>query len=96
MTAYIITQVDVHDPRTFDEYRAKAGPVLAKFGGQFLVRGGAMEVLEGDWPYPRGVLIKFRDRETAKRWHESEEYGEIKKLRHASARANMIVVDGID
>jgi uncharacterized protein (DUF1330 family) len=96
MTAYVITQVVVHDQETFDEYRAKAGPVLAKFGGEFLVRGGRMEVLEGKWPYPRGVIIKFRDRDAAKRWHDSKEYGEVKKLRHASARANMIVVDGID
>ena len=96
MTAYIITQVDVHDPRTFDQYRAKAGPVLARFGGEFLVRGGKMEVLEGDWPYGRGVIIKFRDRTSAKKWHESAEYGEIKTLRHASAKANMVVVDGID
>lgn len=96
MTAYIITQVDVYDPETFDKYRAKAGPVLAKFGGEFLVRGGRMEVLEGEWPFPRGVVIGFADRETAKRWHDSAEYGEIKKLRHASAHANMIVVDGVD
>lgn len=96
MTAYIITQVDVHDPETFDAYRQKAGPVLAKFGGEFLVRGGAMEVLEGNWAYPRGVIIKFPDMATAKAWHSSPEYGEIKTLRHASAAANMIVVDGID
>lgn len=96
MTAYIITQVDVHDPETFDKYRAKAGPVLAKFSGEFLVRGGRMEVLEGDWPYRRGVIIRFPDRDAAKRWHESVEYGAIKTLRHASAKANMVVVDGID
>ncbi|MBI2585240.1 MAG: DUF1330 domain-containing protein [Rhodospirillales bacterium] len=96
MTAYIITQVDVHDPETFEKYRQLAGPVLARFGGEFLVRGGRMEVLEGTWAYPRGVIIRFPDRETAKKWHESTEYGKIKKLRHASATANMIVVDGID
>ncbi len=96
MTAYIITQVDVHDPDTFDKYRQQAGPVLAKFGGEFLVRGGNMEVLEGDWPYPRGVIIRFPDRDAAKNWHGSAEYGKIKKLRHASATANMVVVDGID
>ena len=96
MTAYIITQVDVHDPETFEKYRQLAGPVLARFGGEFLGRGGRMEGLEGTWAYPRGVIIRFPDRETAKRWHESTEYGKIKKLRHASATANMIVVDGID
>jgi len=96
MAAYIITQVDVHDPETFDKYRAQAGPVLAKFGGEFLARGGRMEVLEGAWPFPRGVIIRFRDRQAAKAWHGSPEYGAIKKLRHASATANMIVVDGVD
>ncbi|MGH6661874.1 MAG: DUF1330 domain-containing protein [Rhodospirillales bacterium] len=95
MTAYIITQVDVHDLETFERYRQLAGPVLARFGGEFLVRGGAMEVLEGTWAYPRGVILRFPDRATAKKWHESAEYGKIKKLRHASATANMIVVDGI-
>lgn len=96
MAAYVITQVDVDDPETFEKYRAQAGPVLARLGGEFLVRGGRMEVLEGAWPYARGVIIGFRDREAAKKWHESQEYGKIKTLRHAAATANMIVVDGRD
>lgn len=96
MAAYIITQVHVHDPETFEKYREQAGPVLAGFGGRFLVRGGAMEVLEGDWPYPRGVIIEFPDTDAAKTWHDSPEYGEIKTLRHASAKANMIVVEGAE
>ena len=95
MAAYIITQVDVHDPETFDKYRAQAGPVLAKFGGEFLARGGKMEVLEGAWPFPRGVIIRFRDRQAAKAWHASPEYAGPMALRKTAADGNMILVEGV-
>ena len=68
MAAYVIVQVDVTDPDTFDTYRAQVPATLEPFGGAYIVRGGAMEVLEGDWPVPRCVVIEFPDLESAKAW----------------------------
>jgi uncharacterized protein (DUF1330 family) len=96
MAAYIIVQVEVTDPETFETYRAQVPASLQPFGGEYIVRGGDMEVLEGEWPIPRCVVLKFPDMVAAKAWHASPEYEGPKALRQASANANMVVVDGID
>ena len=95
MAAYIIVQVEVTDPEPYETYRAQVKPTLDAYGGEFVVRGGDMEVLEGDWPYPRCVVLRFQDRETAKAWHDSEEYAPLKALRQSASKGNMIVVDGV-
>ena len=48
MPAYLISQIDVHDPVGYEEYRKLVPPSLAKFGGKFIARGGKIDVLEGD------------------------------------------------
>ena len=95
MAAYIVTQIEITDPETFETYRAQVPPILEKYGGEFIVRGGDREVLEGDWPWLRMVILKFPDREAAKAWHASAEYQGPKALRQAASKANMIVVDGV-
>jgi len=64
--------------------------------GRFLVRGGELVVLEGDWQPPRLVLLEFKDLEAARRWYESEAYQEAKKLREGAASFRAIAVRGID
>ena len=95
MTAYVIVQIEVTDPETFETYRAQVPATLEKYGGEFIVRGGAMEVLEGDWPWSRMVILKFPDREAAKAWHASAEYEGPKALRQSASKGNMIVVEGV-
>ncbi len=68
---------------------------LAQYGGKFLVRGGKVEILEGDWKPNRFVILEFESLERAKEWWDSEEYREAKHLRHATANAQMIVVEGV-
>ena len=48
MPAYLISQIEVHDPKGYEEYRRLVGASLAKYGAKFVVRGGKIEVLEGD------------------------------------------------
>ena len=95
MAAYAIIQIEITDPETFETYRAQVPPVLEQYGGEFLVRGGGMEVLEGDWPIPRCVVLKFPSMEQAKTWWASPEYEGPKALRQASANTNMIVIKGV-
>jgi len=94
MSAYIIVQVEVTDPETYKTYAAQVVPILEKYDGEFVVRGGDMEVLEGDWPYPRVVVIKFPSVEQAKAWHTSAEYEGPMALRKSASKGNMIVVEG--
>ena len=95
MAAYIIVQLEITDPETFETYRAQVPATLEPYGGEYIVRGGDMEVLEGEWEAPRCVILKFPDMEVAKAWHESPEYQGPKALRQAASKGNMVVVDGV-
>lgn len=94
MSAYIVAEVEVTDPRKFEEYRKLVPPTIEAFGGRYVVRGGAVGSLEGDWRPKRMVVIEFDDMERAKAWHGSELYAPAKALREASANTRMIVVEG--
>ena len=94
MPAYIIVQVEVTDPEAYKKYAAQVPPILEQYGGEFIVRGGDMEILEGEWAYPRVVVIKFPDMERAKAWQAAPEYEAPKALRQSASRGNMIVVEG--
>ena len=95
MAAYIIVQIEVTDPETFETYRQQVPAIIERHGGEYLVRGGAMEVLEGDWPLPRVVVLKFPSMDQAKAWHASAEYKGPKALRQSASKGNMIVVEGV-
>ena len=95
MAAYVILEIDVTDPVGFEEYRNLAGASLEKYGVKYVVRGGAIEVLEGDWKPKRIVVLEFESMERAKERLNSEEYREPRKIRQRSARTNMILVDGV-
>ena len=94
MSAYIIAEVEITDPETFEEYRKLVPPTIEAFGGRYMVRGGAIDSLEGDWQPTRLVVIEFDDAERAKAWHGSDLYAPAKALREASSNTRMIVVDG--
>ncbi len=95
MAAYIVVQIEITDPETFETYRAQVPATLEPYGGEFIVRGGDMEILEGEWATPRCVILRFPDMDAAKAWHASAEYQGPKALRQAASKGNMIVVDGV-
>ena len=94
MPAYIIVEIDVVDP--VGTKNTKSSPVRpwTKYGGKYIVRGGKTEVLEGDWKPKRIVVLEFESTDRAKEWLNCEEYREPRKMRHRTARANMILVEG--
>jgi len=94
MSAYIIVEIDVQDPIGYEEYKKLAGPTVEARGGKYIVRGGRTEVLEGDWRPKRIVVLEFPSMEKAKEWLDCEEYREPRKMRHATAKTNMILVEG--
>jgi uncharacterized protein (DUF1330 family) len=94
MAAYIIAEIEITDPDTYDRYRAQTPGVIAQFGGRFLVRGGKAEMLEGDRQPGRLVVIEFSDTAAARRFYGSPEYREIIGLRQQAARSRLILVEG--
>jgi uncharacterized protein (DUF1330 family) len=95
MPALIIVDIEVLDPVRYEDYKRLASPAIAAHGGRYLVRGGATEVLDGDWTPRRLVVLEFESVEKAKAWRVSPEYAAAKKIRDECARANMIVAEGL-
>jgi uncharacterized protein (DUF1330 family) len=85
----------VTDAAGFEEYRRVVPPVIGKYGGRFLVRGGTAEVLEGQWKPKRLTLIEFPNAARAKEFYESQEYQKIIGLRLKAARTNLVLVEGV-
>ena len=95
MPAYVIVETDIHDPEQYEQYKAASPAAVARGGGRFVVRGGELAVLEGDWEPARLVVLEFEDLEAAKRWYESAEYQAAKQLRDGAANLRMVAVEGI-
>jgi len=94
MSAYIIVEIEIVDPVGYEEYKKLAGATVEKYGGKYIVRGGKAEVLEGDSNPKRIVVLQFESMERAKEWLNCEEYREPRKMRHRTAKTNMILVEG--
>jgi uncharacterized protein (DUF1330 family) len=95
MPVYAMFQVRVTDPATYDRYRAQVAPTIAQYGGRFLVRGGAYETLEGDWPEYRHVVLEFATREQARAWYDSPEYAPLRALRQSASEGRGILIEGV-
>ena len=95
MPAYVIVETDIYDPEQYEQYKAVSPAAVAGGGGRFVVRGGELAVLEGDWEPVRLVMLEFEDLEAAKRWYASPEYQAAKQLREGAANLRMIAVEGV-
>ncbi len=95
MAAYIITNTEVFDNDAYGEYGKLAPDAIRKYGGEFLTRGGAAEVLEGGWTAHRVVVVRFDNVEQAKTMYNSPEYQAAKAKREGAADFNMMVVEGL-
>lgn len=95
MPAYVIVETDIHNPEHYERYKAASPGAVAAGGGRFLVRGGELAVLEGEWQPKRLVLIEFESLDAAKRWYASPVYQEAKRLREGAANLNMVAVEGV-
>ena len=95
MPAYFIVDNEVADPVGFEEYRKEVPVTVEKYGGKFLVRGGQVQMLGGDWKPKRIVVTEFPSIENARRWYDSEEYRALKALRLRTARGSVVLVEGL-
>jgi uncharacterized protein (DUF1330 family) len=95
MPAYVIVETDVHDAEQYERYKAASPGAIAAGGGRFVVRGGEIAVLEGDWQPKRLVVLEFEDLDAARRWYDSPEYREAKELREGAAKLHVVAVEGL-
>ena len=95
MSVYLIIDIKCHDREPYERYKELVKPLFEKAGGKYHVRGGAHETVEGDWDPERIVVMEFPDRESIRKLFDSPEYAPVKKLRHDSTTARIIMVDGV-
>ena len=92
--AYLVVDAKSTDPERMIEYRRLSSIAVEKFGGGFLIRGGAYEVLEGQWQPQRLVVIEFDSREKAKAFYDSPEYVAARQARAGVSSFDMVLVEG--
>ena len=95
MPAYLISTIQVNDPTGYEEYRKLVPPVLAKYGGRFIVRGGEIECKEGDWRPKRIVVVEFESMDKARAFYNSPEYAPAMRIRQRTSTASVLFVAGV-
>jgi len=95
MTAYVIVDIEVHDPVGYEEYKKLAPAAVELYGGKYIARGGKTETLEGDWAPSRLVILEFENSEQAKKWWDSDEYREARAMRQKTTNSQMVVIEGV-
>ena len=94
MPTYLVSLIRITAPERFQEYVPIATSAVAKYGGRFVVRGGAPDMMEGSLGANRVVVIEFESREQAKRFYDSPEYRVAREVRAGAADFNMSIADG--
>ena len=95
MPAYFISDVSPRDADAFQTYRTRAAASIAQYGGRYLVRGGAIEPLEGGWSPRAIVIVEFPDLEQARAWYQSVEYAQALEVRDRALSRKLILVKGV-
>ena len=94
MAGYVVAEVEVTDSAVYEEYRKLVPATVAKYGGKYLVRGGAVERKEGGWEPKRLVVLEFPSLDQARTWYHSPEYAPALALRLKAARSKVLLVEG--
>ena len=95
MAAYLIARITVTDPAQYEEYKKLSPGAIEAFGGEFIVRGGDTETLEGAHETNRLVVVRFDSMEQARQCYQSERYQQAKLQREGAAEAQFVIVDGV-
>ncbi len=94
MAAYLIANINVTDPKVFEQYRAQVPAVIAQYGGKYAVRGAAPEAVEGTSPFKRLVVLEFVSMAALKAFYHSPEYAPLIALRQKASTGDVVLVEG--
>lgn len=95
MPAFLLAEMRITDPGAFEAYRRDVPAIIAAYGGRYLVRGGAAELMEGDPPPERLVLLEFPTTERLRAFYDAPEYQALKALRQGASIGRLIAVEGL-
>ena len=96
MAAYVISEIEILDEARANTYRSLAAASIERYGGRYIVRGGAVELIEGDRnPKRRFVVVEFSSMQRAHEWYHSLEYAEALKIRTGALTRTLTFVEGV-
>lgn len=96
MPAYLVADVEVHDPDGYEAYRAGVLAAARPYGGRYRVRGGKTELLEGAPPPARVVIVEFESMTQLKAFWDSPQYAPLRRIRERCATSRIFAVEGLD
>jgi uncharacterized protein (DUF1330 family) len=95
MPAFFVAEIETTNEAAMEPYRAAVPATIAQYGGRFLIRGGATELVEGGPEPKRVVILEFADTAAVKRWYNSPEYQKILPIRLANSTGRAFIVEGV-
>ena len=95
MSAYFVVELEITNPAGMEPYRAAVGATIEQYGGRFLVRAGATELIEGGPEPKRIIILQFGDKAAFKRWYDSPEYQKILPGRLNNSTSRAFIVEGV-
>ena len=96
MSAYLIVDIDLRDSKRYETYKQAVPKLIEKHGGEYLVRGGDVEIMEGTWEPRRLVICRFPGRQAIRELFDDPEYQPLKALRQEVASSNIVAVEGVE
>jgi uncharacterized protein (DUF1330 family) len=93
MSVHVIIEVKVNDKEMYGEYVKRVMPIVMRFGGRYVVRGGRITPLFGEWKPERMVVLEFETREQVHKWLDSPEYAAVKHLRENAAYTRAVIIE---
>ena len=95
--AYIVVDVDIHNPEAYEDYKGKVVPIVTAFGGEYIARGGALDIVQDElWRPNRMVLLKFPSMSRARAFLDSPEYAPVKQMRMDNSAGTLVIVEGCE
>ncbi len=95
MTAYIVADIEITDPAAYETYRQQVPALIAAHGGRYLVRGGAVLVLEGDRQPGRQVILEFPDMAHLRAFYSSPQYKTLIAIRQGASHGSLLAIEGV-
>lgn len=94
--AYVLLDTRITDPETYEVYKGKVVPIVESFGGEYLARGGAMDVVQEElWSPTRLVLLRFPSMDKARGFIDSDAYAPVKAMRLGASDATLVILEGV-
>jgi uncharacterized protein (DUF1330 family) len=91
----LFDNLEVFDGGKLEEYKSRVVPLVERYGGRYVVLGGKVNVMEGQWRPTFPVMIEFPSIDRAHEWYASDEYRELKALRLSAVRSSAVFIEGL-